>query len=261
MIYTSCSGCRQSNSDKSPCLNLVGHSLWFAKYPSKLAVTCTRGQVQDHLMEIFSDGVDTTLSKPVQFSKGALKLIVVVSRVWLFETPQTAACQASLSFTISQNLFKLVSIESVMPSNHLILCFPLLLLLLIFPSFRDFSSESALHIRWPKYWNFSFSTFSPSIKYSTLISFMIVWLISLLSKGLSRVFSFSHVWLCDPMDCSLLGFSVHRILQARILQWVAISFSRGFSQPSDQNLISYVIGRFFNIWAARETQCFLMNIY
>lgn len=82
MIYTSCSGCRQSNSDKSPCLNLVGHSfLWFAKYPSKLAVTCTRGQVQDHLMEIFSDGVDTTLSKPVQFSKGALKLIVVVSRV------------------------------------------------------------------------------------------------------------------------------------------------------------------------------------
>ena len=109
--------------------------------------------------------------------------------VQFFASPWAAKCQASLSFTISQNLFKLVSIESVMPSNHLILCFPLLLLLLIFPSFRDFSSESALHIRWPKYWNFSFSTFSPSIKYSTLISFMIVWLISLLSKGLSRVFN------------------------------------------------------------------------
>ena len=80
MIYTSCSGCHQSNSDKSPCLNLVGRNfLWFAKYPPKLAVTCTRGQAQAHLMEIFSDGVDTTLSKPVQFSKGVLELIVVQS--------------------------------------------------------------------------------------------------------------------------------------------------------------------------------------
>jgi len=81
---------------------------------------------------------------------------------------------ASLSFTSSQNLLKLMSIESVMPSNHLILCLSLLLPPSIFPSFRVFSNESALHIRWPKYWNFSLST-SPSNEYSGLISFTIDW--------------------------------------------------------------------------------------
>ena len=89
-------------------------------------------------------------------------------------TPWTAACQASLSFTTSQSLRKLMSIESVMPSKHLILCHPLLLLRSIFPSIRVFFSESALHIRWPKYWCFSFSI-SPSKEYSGLISFRIDW--------------------------------------------------------------------------------------
>ena len=95
-------------------------------------------------------------------------VVVVVqslSHVRLFVTLWTIACQASLSFTISQSSLKLMSIESVMPSNHLILCCPLRLLPSIFPSIRIFSSESALHIRWPKYWNFSFSI-SPSNKYS-----------------------------------------------------------------------------------------------
>ena len=87
-------------------------------------------------------------------------------------TPWTAACQASLSFTISQSLLKLMSIELVMPSNHLILCHPLLLPPSIFPSIRIFSNESALHIRWPKYWSFSFSI-SPSNECSGLISFRI----------------------------------------------------------------------------------------
>ena len=100
----------------------------------------------------------------------------------------TAACQASLSFTISQSLLKLISIESVMPSNHLILFHPLLLLPSIFSSIRVFSDESALHIRWPKYWRFSVSI-SPSNEYSELISFGMTGLISLQSKGLSRVFS------------------------------------------------------------------------
>jgi len=86
----------------------------------------------------------------------------------------TAACQASLSFTISQSLLKLMSIESVMPSNHLILCHLLLLLPSIFPSIRVFSSESSLCIRWPKYWSFSFSI-SPSNEYSGPISFRIHW--------------------------------------------------------------------------------------
>ena len=86
----------------------------------------------------------------------------------------TAACQASLSITSSQSLLKLMSIESVMPSNHLILCRPLLLLHLIFPIIRVFSNKSVLYIRWPKYWSFSFSI-SPSNEYSRLISFRMGW--------------------------------------------------------------------------------------
>ena len=93
-----------------------------------------------------------------------------LSCVQLFATPGTAACQASLSFTISQSLLRLRSIESVMPSNHLIFCHPLRLLPSIFPRIRVYSDESALHIRWPKYWSFSISI-SPSNEYSGLISF------------------------------------------------------------------------------------------
>ena len=104
-----------------------------------------------------------------------MKVFVVVqslSCVRLFVTPWTAARQASLSFTVSQSLLKLMSLESVMPSNCFILCHPLLLLPSIFPSIRVFPSESALCIRWPKYWSFSFSI-SPSSEYSGLISFKI----------------------------------------------------------------------------------------
>ena len=108
-----------------------------------------------------------------------LFLFVVVvqslSPVQLFETPWTAECQHSLSFTISWSLLKLMSIDSVIPSNHLVLCRPLLLLPSIFPSIRVFSNdELALRIRWPNYWSFSFSI-SPSSEYSELISFRIDW--------------------------------------------------------------------------------------
>ena len=106
----------------------------------------------------------------------------------LFATPWTAARQASLSITNSQSLLKLMSIELVMPSNHFILCHPLLFLPSVFLSIRVFSNESVLHIRWPKYWSFSF-TISPSNEYSGLISLGMDWLISLQSKGPSRVFS------------------------------------------------------------------------
>ena len=103
---------------------------------------------------------------------------------------------------ISLNLFKLMSIESVMPSNHLILCCLLLLLPSILPSIRVFFDESALRIRWPKYWSFSFST-SPSNEYSGLISIKIGELISLQSKGLSRVFSNTTVWKINSSARSL----------------------------------------------------------
>ena len=105
-----------------------------------------------------------------------------LSRVQLFATPWTAARQASLSITNSRNLLKLTSIVSVMPYNHLILCCPLLLLPSIFPSIRIFSNESALHMRWPKYWNFSFSI-SSSNEHSGLISFKMDWLDLLAVQG------------------------------------------------------------------------------
>ena len=101
--------------------------------------------------------------------------VQLLSRVRLFATPWTAARQASLSFTISQSSLKLMSIESVMPSNHLILCRPLLLLPSVFPNIRVFSNESALRIRWPKYWSFRFNI-SPSNEHLGLISFRMDWL-------------------------------------------------------------------------------------
>ena len=103
-------------------------------------------------------------------------------------TPRTAACQASLSFTITQNLLKLICTESVIPSNHLILCHPLLLLPSIFPSIRVFSNESAVSIKWPEYWSFSFSI-SPSNEYSGFIFSGLTDLITLQSKGLAGVIS------------------------------------------------------------------------
>ena len=119
-----------------------------------------------------------------------LSSVQSLSCVWLFTTPWITALQASLSITISRTSLKLMSIELVMPSNHLILCRPLILLPSIPPSIRrdHFSNESALHIRWPRYWNFSFSI-GPSNEYSGLISFRFDWLDFLGSKRLSGVFS------------------------------------------------------------------------
>ena len=120
------------------------------------------------------------------FSLSVSQSVQSFSHAWLFATPWTAACQASLSFTVSQSLLKLMSMESVIPSNHLILCRPLLLLPSIFPNIRVFSNELALHIRWPKYWSFRIS---PSNEYSGLISFKIDWFDLLAVQGTLRVFS------------------------------------------------------------------------
>ena len=138
--------------------------------------------------------INTFLSIPVLFFAYTNEIVVVqsLSCVWLFGTPRTAACQASLSFSISQSLLKLTSIESVMPCNRLVVCHPLFLLPSIFPSITVFSNESALLIRRPKYWNFSFSI-SPYNEYSGLISFRIDWFDLFVVKGLSRVFSSATV--------------------------------------------------------------------
>ena len=124
------------------------------------------------------DPLCTCLGGPsVQFSS-----VQLLSPVRLFVTPGTAARQASLSITNSQSLPKLMSIELVMPSSHLIFCHPLLLPPSIFPSIRVFSNESALHIRWPKYWSFSFNN-SPSNEHPGLISFRMDWLDLLAVQG------------------------------------------------------------------------------
>ena len=142
------------------------------------------------------------MSFSVQFS-----LVHSLSCVWLFVTPWTAACQASLSFTYSPSLLKLRSIESVMPSNHFIHFRPLLLLPSIFPSIKVFSSESFLCIRWPKYWSLSFSI-SPSNEYSGLISFMMDWLDLLAVQGTLKSFLQHH-----SSKASILRHSAFFIVQ------------------------------------------------
>ena len=124
-----------------------------------------------------------------------------LSRVQLFETPWTAACQASLSITKSQSFLKLMSIDSVMPFNRLILCHPLFFLPSIFPSIRIFSSESVFHIRWPKYWSFSFSI-SPFNEYSGLISFRMDWFDLLAVQGTLKSLIQHHGSKALILQCS-----------------------------------------------------------
>ena len=130
-----------------------------------------------------------------------VSVVQLLSCVWLFVTPWTAACQASLSITNSWSLLKLTSIKLVMPSNHLILNCPLLLLPSIFPSIRVFSKESILHIRWPKYWNFSFSI-SPSNGYSGIISFRTDWFDLLAGQGILKSILQHHSWKASILWCT-----------------------------------------------------------
>ena len=158
-----------------------------------------------------------------------LVVVHLLGCVWLFMTPWTAACPASLSFTISRSLLKLMPIVSMMPSNHLILCHPPFLLPSIFPSIRVFSNELAPRIRWPKYWSFSISL---SNEYSGLISFRFDWLDLLAVQGThKRVFSNTTVQKYQFFS--------------RIPEWAAISFCRGSSQHRDTICVSCVAGRFF----------------
>ena len=193
-------------------------------------------------------------------------LVQSLSHVWLFATPWTAARQASLSITNSRSWLKLMAIQSVMPSHHLIPCRSLLPPS-IFPSIRVFSNESVIRIRWPKYWSFSFSI-SLFNEYSGLISFMIDWLdlfaVQGTFKNLFQIHSQKHgggclvaqscLTLCDPMDCNLQGSSLHEISQARTLEWVTISFSRGSSQPRDRTKVP-CIGRWILYWLSHQGSC------
>ena len=143
-------------------------------------------------------------------------------------TQWTAARQASLSITNSWSLLRLISIESLMPSNHLVLCYPLLLLPSIFPSIRVFSNESVVHIRWPKYWSFSFNI-SPSNEYSGLISFRIDWFDLLAVQGI------------------LKGLLQHNSSKASILQRSAF-FMVQLSHPYISHSFDYTIGKVISLF-------------
>ena len=141
--------------------------------------------------------------------------------VWLFATPRTAEHQASLSITNSWSLLKLISVESVMPSNHFILCRPLLLLPSIFPSIRVFSKESVLCIRWSKNWSFSFSI-SPSNEYSGLISFRMDWFDLLAVQGTLKSLLQRH---SSKVNSSVLSFLYNPTLTSTHEYWKNHSFN------------------------------------
>ena len=149
--------------------------------------------------------------------------VQLLSRVQLFVTPWTAARQASLSITNSRNLIKLMSIESVMPSNHLILCRPLLLLPSIFPSIRVFSSESALCMRWPKYWSFSFSI-SPSNEHPGLISFRMDWLDLLAVQGALKSLLQHYSSKASILLCS--AFFTVQLSHSYVTIWKIVALTR-----------------------------------
>ena len=146
----------------------------------------------------------------IQFSS-----VQSLSCVWLFETLWTTARQPYLSITNSQSLPKLMSIEWVMPTNHLILCHPLLLLTSILPRIRIFSNESVLRIRWPKYWSFSFNI-SPSNEYSGLTSFRMYWL------GRLAVQSWTSVWLFETPWTAALQASLSSTISPSLLKLMSI---------------------------------------
>ena len=156
-------------------------------------------------------------------------------------TPRTAARHASLSITNSQSLLKLMSIEVVIPSNHLILCHPLLLPPSIFPSIRVFSNESALHIRWPKYWSFSFNI-SPSNEYSGLISFRMDWLDFLAAQGTLKSLFQHHGSKASILLCS--AFFIVQLSHAYMTTGKTIALTKWIFVGKVMSLLFNTLSRF-----------------
>ena len=198
------------------------YPLWSQRAILKGSLCSLRGFNIFNRRTIFS--MDTCHSFLCMFWPLSSWFVVVqsISCVWLFATAQTAACQASLFSTISQSLLKLMSIESVMLSNHLTLCRTLLFLPSIFSSIRVFSNEPALHIRWPKYWSFSFSL-SPSNEYSGLISFRIDWFALLAVQWTLKSLLQHHNLKASILWCSaffMVQLSSHPLDGGMQMQWL-----------------------------------------
>ena len=168
---------------------------------------------------------------------GSLSSVQSLSPVWLFATSWTAARQASLSITNSRSILKLISIESVMPSNHLILCGPLLLSPSISSSIRVFPNETVLHIRWPKYWGFSFSI-SPFNEYSGLIFFRIDWLDLLAVQGTLKSILQHHSSKASILWCS--AFFIVQLSHPHMTTGKTIALTR-------QTFVGKVMSLFFNM--------------
>ena len=167
-----------------------------------------------------------------------------LSRVQLFATPCTAACQASLSITNSQSLLKLMSIESVMPSNHLIICCPLLLPPSIVPSIRVFSNESVLHIRWPKCWSFIFNI-SPSNEYSGLSSFRMDWLDLLAVQGTLKSLLQHHSSKASILLCS--SFFTVQLSHPYVTTGKTIALTRWAFLGKVMSLLFNMLSRFSSV--------------
>ena len=166
------------------------------------------------------------------------------------QLPWIEAFQAFLSLTNSQSLLKLMSIESVMPSNHLILCRPLLLLLSVFPSIRVFSKESALHIRWPRYWSFSFSI-SPSNEYSRLISFRMDWWYLLAVQGTLKSLLQHHSPKALILQCSV--FLIVQLSHPYMTNGKIIAFTTWTFNTTCSNVASLVVQPVKNLPEMQET--------
>ena len=171
--------------------------------------------------------------------------VQLLSHVRLFATPWTTACQASLSITNFQSLPKLMSIESVIPSNHLILCHPLLLLPAIFPNIRVFSNESVLRIRWPKYWSFSFNI-GPSNEHPGLISFRMDWLDLLAVQGTLKSLLQHHSSKASILRCS--AFFIVQLSHPYMTTGKTIALTRW-------NFVGKVMSLLFNMLSRLVVAC------
>ena len=178
-----------------------------------------------------------------------------LSHVRLFATPWTAACQALLSITNSRSLPKLVFIESVMPSNHLILCCPLLLLPSIFSSIRVFSNESTLRMRWPKYWSFSFNI-SPSNEHSELISFRMDWLDLLAVQGTLKSLLQNHSSKASILRCS--AFFIVQLSHPYMITGKTISLTRQTFADKVMSLLFNMLSRLVITFLPRS-KCLLIS--
>ena len=182
-------------------------------------------------------------------STSLFRSVQSISRVWLFATPWTTTHQASLSITNSRNLIKLMSIESVMPSNHLTLCRLLLFPPSIFFSIRVFSNQSVLRIRWPKYWSFSFSI-SPSNEYSGLISFRMDWLDLLAVQGTLKCLLQHHSSKASVLQCS--AFFIVQLSHPYITTGKTIALTRWIFVGKVMSLLSNMLSRLVIVFLPRS---------